>query len=106
MHKARADIVIGGKKIEFNFDTEGAEHSILQGGLELLKRNPECAVICEVNRFGLEQMGSSEAELRGMMTGLGYRTWLLAPDSEAVTELQPGETYGRSDIIFNVLFRK
>ena len=58
-------------------DTEGNEASVLRGARNFLTRAQVPAVIAEINRFGLAQLGSSEQELRTLMTDLGYTTYAL-----------------------------
>ncbi len=85
-------------------DTEGAEHEVLKGATELLKRNPQCVVIAEINRFGLAQMGSSEEALRTLMEkDLGYKCFLL--QGSEPPEMPFGLTI-ESASVFNVMWRK
>ena len=82
-------------------DTEGNEASVLRGARNFLTRAQVPAVIAEVNRFGLEQLGSSEQELRTLMTDLGYTTYALV-DALPV-RLAPHESI-QSSYVYNVLF--
>lgn len=102
---SKLDSIIKEPVRAIKIDTEGAEHAVLLGAQELLKANPECAVICEINRFGLNQMGSSEQELVSMMRGLGYRCWVLWDGGEPV-EMEEGKTVAETGAVFNVVFRK
>ena len=67
----------------------------------LLTRAQVPAVIAEVNRFGLAQLGLSEQELRTLMTDLGYTTYALVGDLPV--RLAPHEPI-QSSYIYNVLF--
>jgi len=61
-------------------------------------------IITEINRFGLESMGSSEQQLRSTMSALGYETWLLQPGQTQAQRLLEGQEV-QTDHVFNVLFR-
>lgn len=84
-------------------DTEGAELEVLKGSVELITQHKIPYIICEVNRFGLQQMGVDEAQLRSFMESHGYSTYLLTPQSVNPIPLQPGQYY-ETKHIFNVLF--
>jgi hypothetical protein len=86
-------------------DAEGCEYDVLKGGLKTLLAREVPYVVCEINRFALEQMGSSEVALRALMGMVGYRTYLLKPDASGVVELLPGQNYV-SPHVFNVLFSR
>jgi len=86
-------------------DTEGAEHDVLRGGIDTIKKYNYPYIICEINRFGLQQMGTSEDALRHFMYGLGYDTYLLNDSGSDIVELLP-EHNVESDCVFNVLFSK
>ncbi len=85
-------------------DAEGAEFAILVGARELLTRHRVPFVIAEVNRFGLEAMGASEQLLRGLMSDLGYETYLFQPGQTFVQKLEPSQT-PETNYVFNILFR-
>ncbi len=85
-------------------DAEGAEQHVLRGAAELLRAAPVPFVICEVNRFGLERMGSTEAGMREYMTGLGYETFVFLPGESALVRLEPDHTV-ETNSVFNLLFR-
>lgn len=82
-------------------DTEGNEANVLRGARNFLTRAQVPAVIAEVNRFGLEQLGSSEQELRTLMTDLGYTTYALV--GALPVRLAPHESI-QSSYVYNVLF--
>jgi FkbM family methyltransferase len=84
-------------------DAEGMEYEILKGGLRTILGHAVPFVICEVNRFALEQMGSSEAKLRQFMRLIGYQVSLLKPDGSGLQPLADDE-YIESDSVFNLLF--
>lgn len=53
-------------------DTEGAELRVLRGASEILKQPQLKLVICELNEFGLAQLGDSEKALREYMDSFGF----------------------------------
>ena len=86
-------------------DVEGCETHVLRGAGRLLGGRGVPYVIAEVNRFGLARMGTSEAELRGFMTALGYETYLFQPGADRLPRLRPDQTVV-GDFVFNLLFRR
>ena len=82
-------------------DTEGNEVNVLRGAKQFLVSAQVPAVIAEFNQFGLEQMNSSEAELRSLMAELGYTTYALV--GNLPVRLQPGQSI-QSQVIYNFLF--
>jgi FkbM family methyltransferase len=85
-------------------DAEGAEFAILVGARELLRRHRVPFIIAEINRFGLESMGTSEQHVRSLMTDIGYETYLFQPGQSVIQRMLPHETV-ESNYVFNVLFR-
>jgi len=61
-------------------NTEGAEHQILRGASRLLGQRRTPFVVCDVNTFGLEQMGSSQLSFRAYLAKFGYSTFALDPE--------------------------
>jgi FkbM family methyltransferase len=84
-------------------DTEGAETMVLEGAGDLLGPEGTPFVITELNNFGLEQLGSSQHELREMMFEVGYETFLL-PFSGSLPMLIPRTVDIQSSYILNLLF--
>ncbi len=84
-------------------DTEGAEMEVLRGGAGSLQDLRIPYVICEINRFGLDQMGSSEKEVRGFMEGLGYETYFMQEQHPRLIKLE-GEQVIDAPYVFNLLF--
>lgn len=84
-------------------DAEGAEFNILQGAIKTLKTYRIPYVICEINRFALQQMGTTEEQIREFMSSLGYSTYLLRRESPNLVKLLPGQYY-HSPYVFNVVF--
>jgi FkbM family methyltransferase len=82
-------------------DTEGNEANVLRGARNFLTRAQVPAVIAEINQFGLAQLGSSEQELRTLMTELGYTTYALLGDLPV--RLAPHESI-QTSYVYNVLF--
>ena len=82
-------------------DTEGNETSVLRGAHNFLAGAQVPAVIAEINRFSLAQLGSSEQEMRTLMTDLGYTTYALV--GALPVRLAPHE-FLQSNYVYNVLF--
>jgi FkbM family methyltransferase len=82
-------------------DTEGAEHLILQGGLQMLETLRPPFVIVEVNGFGLQQLGSDQMQLRNFMASLGYDSYLLDTQHQLI-RLPAHQPYNHG--LFNLLF--
>lgn len=86
-------------------DTEGAEFQVLKGSVNTLKTHQVPYIICEVNRFGLEQMGTNETELRAWMRSLGYEAYLMQASSPNLVKLEPNQ-YCDTTKVFNLLFSR
>jgi FkbM family methyltransferase len=86
-------------------DAEGMEYEILKGGLRTILGHEVPFVICEINRFALERMGSSEAQVRGFMRLIGYQVSLMKPDGTGLQPLGDDESL-QSDNVFNLLFHR
>ena len=86
-------------------DTEGTEHNILLGSFNTIKRCKVPYIICEINRFGLKHMGTSEPRLREFMKELGYETYLIRQEEPKLLRLSPGDQV-ETDYVFNVVFIK
>ncbi len=84
-------------------DAEGMEYEILKGALRTILGHAVPFIICEVNRFALEQMGASEIQLRQFMRLVGYKVSLLKPDGSGLQALADDEYY-QSESVFNILF--
>jgi FkbM family methyltransferase len=103
------DSLVDDKKIDnlklIKIDTEGAEHSVLQGGMKTIQRHHVPYIICEINRFGLEQMGSNEFLFRSFVESMGYHSYLLADgrNGPAIIRLGKDQTLDTNSV-FNILF--
>ncbi len=84
-------------------DTEGAEHTVLRGAQALLTGQKVPYIVAELLEFGLGQMGSSQAALRGFMADLGYSMFGIYSGG-AMPKLIPPTTALTCDFIVNVLF--
>lgn len=84
-------------------DVEGAEEEVLRGAPVLLNGFPPPFIVAELNWFGMQQMGSSEQSLRGLMLGHGYHTFLISPGGE-LPLLVPPKTLIAPRYITNILF--
>jgi len=84
-------------------DTEGAEHTVLQGAETLLKAGLIEYIVCELHEFGLSQMGSSQDELRRYVLKFGYETFVLGHKGTLPRFCPPGiriRTQGISNLLF------
>ncbi|MEP0872333.1 FkbM family methyltransferase [Trichocoleus desertorum AS-A10] len=86
-------------------DTEGAELQVLKGSINILKSHRVPYIISEVNRFGLQQMGTNETELREWMRSLGYDAYLMQASSPNLVKLEPNQ-YCDTTKVFNLLFSR
>ena len=84
-------------------DVEGAETKVLEGAAKVLDWITPPFVIAELNWFGMEQMGTSQEELRALMEGYGYSTWLLRRD-DGIPSLVPKKSLLKMPYIVNILF--
>ena len=82
-------------------DTEGGDFHVLKGAHDIICRDHP-AVISEIHRFGMRQLGTDEFTYRQWMRDHGYEATLLAPDGQ-VRPLQPDETV-LGETVFNLLF--
>jgi FkbM family methyltransferase len=105
----RLDRVLRGRPVRslklVKIDIEGSEVLALRGAVETLARLQVPFVIAEVNRGGLELMGTSETDLRVLMTGLGYETWVIQDVEPELVPLADDATVG-GNFVFNLLFRR
>ncbi|MEB3826064.1 FkbM family methyltransferase [Phormidium sp. CCY1219] len=86
-------------------DAEGAEYQILQGAENTLFRSGVPYVICEINRFALQKMGTSETQLRELMGAMGYTPYLLRNEAPHLVKLSP-DRYYNSPYVFNLVFAR
>jgi FkbM family methyltransferase len=86
-------------------DAEGMEYEILKGSLRTILGHEVPFVICEINRYALERMGSSEMQLRGFMRLIGYQVSLMKQDGTGLQPLGDDETF-QSENVFNLLFHR
>ncbi|MEW5729284.1 MAG: FkbM family methyltransferase [Pseudomonadota bacterium] len=84
-------------------DTEGAELKVLEGASSLLADRAVPFVIAELNLFGLERMGGSQAALRGLMEEKGYSTFLPFFNG-SLPKLVPPGTLIKTPHFPNILF--
>ena len=87
-------------------DTEGAELDVIKGAVNTIGKYNVPYIICEINRFGLQQMGTNETELREFMNSLGYETYLLTSNSSNQLVKLPIGNYYQTSHVFNVLFTR
>jgi FkbM family methyltransferase len=95
----------GGAAIKLiKIDAEGSELRVLRGAEGLLRRHAIPYVVCEINRFALEQLGATEPALRAYMASLGYAAYLLHPATGEIVPLAP-EHEVVTEGVFNLLFK-
>lgn len=82
-------------------DTEGNELNVLTGAQNLLKNYRIKCIVCELNKFGLNQMGHSEIELRDFMLSLGYERFIFL--DKKLTRLKHDQ-YIKSDGVIEQYF--
>ena len=75
----------------------------MEGAAKVLDWITPPFVIAELNWFGMEQMGTSQEELRALMEGHGYSTWLLRRD-DGIPSLIPKKSLLKMPYIVNILF--
>ena len=95
------DDYIGDRNVKLiKIDTEGAEVLVISGMKQLLQKQKP-VVIAEINDFGLNQMGTNQEEMRGIMSDIGYECWVLGLPKP--TKLNKGERFESQDV-YNVMF--
>jgi FkbM family methyltransferase len=100
--------VAPGRIKAIKIDVEGNEHAVLRGARRTLETQRVPFVIAEVNRMGLQQMGTNQAGLRAFMTMLGYDCWLLQSAEPQLVRVEAGHEVVTTDGdgVFNLLFRR
>ena len=105
------DTVLGERHIEgvkiLKIYTEGGEHQVCTGARQALEKHAIPFVVCELNDFGLAQLGSSQESLRAFMKELGYDTFLMDKEG-AFPKLLPNSAAiaSKSRSVSNVLFSR
>jgi FkbM family methyltransferase len=84
-------------------DTEGNELAVIHGAPRTLTES-DPLVVLEVNRFGLNQLGANERELRAYMVELGFDAYAL-PAPGQLTRLDPEHTVA-GNLAFNLAFMR
>jgi len=88
-----------------NIDTYGAELDVIQGAVRTIEEHQVPYIACGIHRFGLQQMGTSEQELRQFMGYLGYETYVICAEAPHLEFLTPEQSVV-SEQPFHVLFAK
>ena len=88
-----------------NIDTCGAELEIIQGAVRTIEDNKVPYVVCGINRFSLQQMGTSEQELRQFMGYMGYEPYWIQAETPHLVALAPDQ-YVASEHDLHVVFAK
>jgi FkbM family methyltransferase len=103
----RFDTLVGKNDIQFckvvKIDTEGAEYTILKSGESFFNPDKVSFIVCELNEFGLGQLGVTQHELRALMREKGYETFIF-PKDDYIPILVPERTLLSSPYVYNVLF--
>lgn len=86
-------------------DTEGSELHVLKGAVNTISRHHVPYILCEINRFALQQMRTNESELRSYARGLGYDAFLLDNQGPSILKLLPWQ-YVQTNYVFNLLFSR
>jgi FkbM family methyltransferase len=86
-----------------HIDTCGAELDIIQGAVRTIEDHKVPYVICGINQFGLQQMGTSEQELRQFMGYMGYEAYWVHAEAPHLIALTPTQSVA-SEYDFSVLF--
>jgi hypothetical protein len=60
-------------------------------------------VICEINEFALQQMGSSGQGMRAFMQACGYGCYRMTTEAPFLIPFPPEETH-TFEYVYNVLF--
>ena len=79
-------------------DTEGCELMVLRGAERLLREHKPY-VVCELNTFAMEKMGTNQKELGTYMRSLGYKARTL-PDGVEVDLETYVPQYANTNIVF------
>ncbi|MGE3536954.1 MAG: FkbM family methyltransferase [Candidatus Tectimicrobiota bacterium] len=75
-----------------HIDTGGAEFDIIQGAAGTILEQRVPYILCAINRFGLQQMGTSEQELRQFLGYMGYDTYWLQIAEPRLLPLLPEQS--------------
>lgn len=109
VYVARLDRVLRGRPMRsvkaIKIDVEGSEVLALTGAAETIARHQIPFVVAEVNRMGLELLGTSEQALRQLMKAHGYEVWVLQDGDPELFRLEDTQTVG-GPYVFNLLFRR
>ena len=105
------DTVIGALGLDgikvLKIDTEGAEHQVIEGAVGTIKGSDIPFILCELNDFGLDLMGSSQTAFRSFMKELGYDTFLMDKEGDFPKLLPNSVTIAsKSNLVSNVLFSR
>ncbi|MFZ5623208.1 MAG: FkbM family methyltransferase [Gemmatimonadota bacterium] len=84
-------------------DAEGAEKDVLRGGMMTLQALGVPYVVCEVNEYALQRMGTSSVALRALMEAFGYRCYRLSATPPHFVRVAPDEPLP-GDYVCNVVF--
>lgn len=90
-------------------DAEGAEHSILKGGINTIVDLDVPYIICEINHDAMHNCGTSQIGLRSFLRAYGYNDYMLT-DGRLEPAPPNKEMYIRDDTgreyVFNMLFKR
>lgn len=95
-----ADVDLSRLKM-IKIDTEGNEVNVLKGARRILKSYRVRCIVCELNEYGLKQMGHSQNDLLDLMIDCGYERFIFY--NGTFMQLAPGQEI-QSDHIINLYF--
>ena len=82
-------------------DTEGNEVNVLNGARRIIESHRVPCIVCELNKYGLKQMGNTENDLRDLMLDYDYERFIFKNDT--LMRLAPNQ-YIKSNHIINLFF--
>jgi FkbM family methyltransferase len=90
-------------------DAEGAEYSIIRGGINLIVDYDVPYIICEINNFAMKQCLTTQLSLRSYMSMYGYKCFVINEDR--CVDVGKGMdikcfTPDGDEVVFNVLFSR
>ncbi|MEP7341483.1 MAG: FkbM family methyltransferase [Acidobacteriota bacterium] len=91
-HLTRLDVI--------KMDIEGAEPFALAGGYDLI-REFRPTILIEVNKTALTRLGSSPAELWGIVSDLGYRAWRIGYSPETCGSINNFEGISQANVLLH-----
>ena len=90
-------------------DAEGAEHSIIKGGINTICDTEIPYIITEINNFALHKCGTTQMSLRGYLSMYGFRGYVM--NEKECVDLSNSEVRAfipetETEVVFNILFSR